>query len=506
MMRRLLPFALILLAHFASAETPKEGFAAAASAQTKVTNLEFHDDPTDVSGKAWEFTKALVGASGVKGLDNVMDAADFIKAGQKDGYSPELILTAGAKSISANFTTKRAEELVGKMSQSEMFKAAIVIGFEAKDTSAETATAVQRRLVEYMVETAPAVAVTAGQEGALPAGQQLFLDIMGKACPPCDAAYKGYDLAAESSKALQIAFENEKTQAMFNQMKTAGWYREDEFAAGYTGNSTLQAEARTALETMWKAAGKTGTPTEDEVLGFVFDRFQRWQQEAADKAKLDEVITKIEPYYIGLAGYEKTSMYGPGDEATHAGAYINDYQTLWAELTGMKGNATWPFGLGQAGVEAQVAGLVKRWRYEGLSDEQIAWEMAKLGADWGWIAPDMVGPKPPSPLSQIEKGIAGRLPQLSVEKLGALLASAGITPTADFMNCMCPGGFHFYDGEDAMGPCRRIGSLGGVSWAGIDGNAVMGCSAAYPLPDGRTVTGALAAKLVDIRKAQQRAP
>lgn len=502
MMRRLLPFALFLLVHSASAETPQEGFAKAASAHTKVTGLEFHDDPTDVTGKAWEFTKALVGASGMKGLDTAMDAVDFVKAGQKDGYSPELILTAGAKSISANFTTKRAEELVGKMSQTEMFKAAIVIGFETKDTSAETAMAVQRRLVEYMLETAPAVAVTAGQEGALPAEQQLFLDIMGKACPPCDVAYKGYDLAAESSKALQIAFENEQTQAMFNQIKTADWYRDDEFKAGYTGNPTLQAEARKALETMWKAAGKTGTPTEDEVLGFVFNRYQQWQQEVVDKAKLDESITKIEPYFVGLSGSEKTSMYGPGDEATHAGAYIKDYQALWSELTGMKGNATWPFGVGKAGVEAHVAGLVKRWRYEGLSDEQIAWEMGKLGADWGWISPDKVGPKPPSPLSQVEKGIAGRLPQLSVEKLGALLASAGIVPPVDFMNCMCPGGFHFYNGEDAVMPCRRIGSLGGVSWAGIDGAAVMGCSAAYPMPDGRTVTGALAAKLLDIRKAQ----
>ncbi len=503
MMRRLLPLVLILLAGPALSETPQEGFAKAAGAHTKAsTSLEFHDDPTDVTGKAWEFTKALIGASGVKGVENYVDAADFIKAGQTDGYSPELILTAGAKAISGNFTTARAEELVSQMSQTDMFKAAAVIGFTVQDTSEETATALQRKLVEYMLETAPSVAVTAGQEGALSAGQKLFLDVMGKACPPCDAAYKGYDLAAESSKALQIAFENEKTQAMFNQMKTAGWYREDEFQAGYTGNPTLQAEARAALETMWKAAGKSGTPSDQQVLGFVFSRYQQWQKEVIDKAKLDEGVAKIEPYFTGLSSSEKSSMYGPADEATWAANYIKDYQKLWTDLASMKGNATWPFGLGQAGVEAQVAALVKRWKYEGLSDEQIAWEMTKLGVEWGWVPKDKLGPKPIPPLVQIETNIANHLPQLNAEKLGALLASAGITPSPDFLNCLCPGGFHYYDGEDAEGPCRRIGPLGGASYTGIDGNAIMGCSSAYPMADGKTVTGALAAKLLSIRKAQ----
>lgn len=51
------------------AETPAEGFAKAAGARTAITKLEFHDDPTDVTGKAWEFTKALVGASGVEDLN-----------------------------------------------------------------------------------------------------------------------------------------------------------------------------------------------------------------------------------------------------------------------------------------------------------------------------------------------------------------------------------------------------------------------------------------------------
>jgi hypothetical protein len=325
---------------------------------------------------------------------------------------------------------------------------------------------------------------------------------MGKACPPCDVAYKGYDLAAESSKALQIAFENEKTQAMFNQMKTADWYRDDEFKAGYTGNPTLQSEARKALESMWKAAGKTSTPTEDEVLSFVFDRFQRWKQEVVNQEKLEESIAKIEPYFTGLSEAEKSSMYGAADEATWAANYIKDYQEIWAELTGKMGKAHWPLGLGKAGVEAQVASFVKRWKQEGLSDEQVAWELTKLGVEWNWLPKDKLGPKPIPPMVQIEGNIAKRLPELNAAKLGALLESAGISPTSDFLNCLCPGGTHYYTGKEATGPCRRIGPLGGESYFGIDGTAIMGCSAAYPMADGKTVTGALADKLLSIRKAR----
>ena len=90
--------------------------------------------------------------------------------------------------------------------------------------------------------------------------------------------------------------------------------------------------------------------------------------------------------------------------------------------------------------------------------------------------------------------------------MDALMASAGIVPTGDFLNCLCPNGFHYYSGPDAVQPCRHIGPLGGVDWAGVNGAAVEACAAAFRLPDGRTVVGALADRLLQVRKAQRGNP
>jgi len=498
---------LLCLATPLAAETPAQGFAKAAGTRATPSKLEFHDDPTDVTGKAWEFTKALIGASGVEGFGNAVDAVDFVKAGESDGYSPELVLTTAAKVVSANFSTKRAEELVGKLGQKEIFDYAKVIGLAVDpEDVAKSTKDIQRKLVEYMVETAPTVAVTAGSEGGLSAGHKLFLEVMGKACPPCDAAYKGYDLAAESARAFETAFENLETQKLFGDMAKSGWYREDEFKTYFTGNDAIKTEARKALEKMWEAAGKSGTPSDDDVMGFVYGRFERWQKEVADKKVLDAQMARIEPLFTSLSQTDKRWMYGDADEATWAEKYIADSLSLWKDAMGLKGNAPWPLGLGQKDVEAQLALLIKRMRMEGLSEAQIQWELRTLAAGWGWISKDKIGPKPETPRTEVERGIARRLPTLSITKLEAVLANAGVKPSADFLNCLCPNGFHYYNGADAKGPCRRIGSLGGVSWAGIDGRAIESCSASYPLADGRRVVGALADRLIEVRKAQRQKP
>lgn len=497
---------LLALAIPLAAETPAQGFAKAAGVRTASSKLEFHDDPTDVAGKAWEFSKALIGASGVTGLNNAVDIVDFVKAGQADGYSPELILSTATKAVAANFSPKRAEELVSKLSESDKFKYAKLMGIEVGESLGDSTKDIQRKMVEYLVETAPAVAAAAGDKDALSAGQKLFLDVMGKACPPCDAAYKGYDLATEASRALETAFENMATQKLFGDMAKAGWYREDEFKLYFTGNDTIKAEAAKALAKMWQAAGKSGTPTDADVMGFVYNRFDRWQTEVADKKKLDAQIARIEPYFTGLDSADKGWMYGSGDETSWADKYIADYLHVWKDITGMKGNAPWPVGLGQAEVEQKMALLVKRWRIEGMSEEQIQWEMRRLAAGWGWVSKDKVGPKPESPRTQVERNIVTRLPGLSATKLQALLASAGITPSPDFLNCLCPNGFHSYTGPDAVQPCRRIGPLGGTDWAAVSGAAIEGCSAAFPLSDGRTVVNALADRLLQIRKAQKSGP
>lgn len=82
------------------------------------------------------------------------------------------------------------------------------------------------------------------------------------------------------------------------------------------------------------------------------------------------------------------------------------------------------------------------------------------------------------------KMVAQELSKLNADMLTLLFNHIGITPSVDFNNCMCPGGFHAYAGADAGGPCRRIGPLGGTSWTGYDMNTLLGCAASVPLADG----------------------
>lgn len=98
-----------------------------------------------------------------------------------------------------------------------------------------------------------------------------------------------------------------------------------------------------------------------------------------------------------------------------------------------------------------------------------------------------------------------RLPKLNVEKLTALMNRAGIASADEFLNCLCQdgGGFHYYKGADAGGPCRRIGPLGGVSWSGFRVKDYSGCAKAFPLKDGRTVIDAIADTAMGIRIDQR---
>lgn len=82
------------------------------------------------------------------------------------------------------------------------------------------------------------------------------------------------------------------------------------------------------------------------------------------------------------------------------------------------------------------------------------------------------------------------LTNLDGPKMARLFEHLGISPSPEFYNCMCPGGFHYYTGPDG-GPCRRIGPLGGVEFRGYSMDGMKSCAAAFPLADGRTVLEAI---------------
>lgn len=107
--------------------------------------------------------------------------------------------------------------------------------------------------------------------------------------------------------------------------------------------------------------------------------------------------------------------------------------------------------------------------------------------------------------SALVNRVKERLPKLNVEKLTALMNRAGIPSADEFLNCLCQdgGGFHYYKGADAGGPCRRIGPLGGVSWSGFRVKDYSGCAKAFPLKDGRTVIDAIADTAMGIRIDQK---
>ncbi len=248
-------------------------------------------------------------------------------------------------------------------------------------------------------------------------------------------------------------------------------------------------------------------------MDFIYDRYVRWQAEIKNRQDEAATLANVEDEYLKLAGYEKRDMFGDGSEAQWAGAYMNNFMGIYRDLVSYRGDAVWPPGArnGRAAVEAAAAYMLTRKLRDGISNEQYEYEKRKLLASWGWLSPDKVGnPPPPKPPKDDRDTIMDRLnvrlPTLDAQKLGALFDRVGIKPSAEFFNCMCPqsDGFHYYNAPDAGGPCRRIGPLGGVSWAGFASSSMKTCADMYRLEDGRSVFDALANSISDLQAAQGR--
>lgn len=500
----------------ARAETAAEAYQRLLRERAQVARVRFRDDPTDVAGKAYEFGKALLDAFGVPG--NVLDAADLARALKNDGPSWQLAGTTLAKALASNVPTGGFQKVVEGLERRELLEIARLAGIASGDDIAESTETLQRLVVDYL-DSGPGLAGRAAGGEAGAAAVDVFIDVLGRVCKTCSAAYRAYDLAVEAATAAEIAFENEMTQAMFGQIAKADWYRADEFLPYYTGNPALQTEARRALEAAWAAAGRSGKPTEDEVLRYVFQRYQQWRAEIAGRRADADLLAKAQGFYEKLLGYEKRDMYGEGSEADWAARWMADFVSLWNDLTALRGDAPWPFGLGEGAVRHEVAELLRRWRTAGLTDAQVSWEIRRLAAGWGWIAKDRVGPPPPPPLppppprvedrAALETRVVARLTELDYAKLAALFQNAGIAPSRDFYECLCNGyggDFHYHPEPEAGAVCGRMGPLGGMTWVGFHPGAYPYCISAHRLPDGRTIAQALADRIEQIRGAPSSRP
>ena len=495
--------ALALSVSPALADRASDAYNQQLAAYQKAAAVKFRDDPTDVSGKAYEFAKATLDWFGVPG--EALDAADLARSIKNEGVGAHNVGTFVAKVLANNVHAPQFKAAVEKMKQNELIEI-------AERLHLDTAGDLQKSVLEYLTETAPN-AIAAGQDGsASEAATTVFLDVMSKLCKTCGVAYRGYELAAEAKQALEIAFDNTKTQTMFAEMAKSGWYRYDEFQQYFTGNDALKDEARKALTAMRESAG-LAAPSDDDVMRFIYNRYERWQTEIKDRGDDAAILADVRDEYTKLLDYEKRDMFGDGSETQWASAYMNNFMGIYRDLVSYRGDAVWPAGArnGHATVEAAAADLLTRKLRDGISDAQYQYEKRKLLASWGWLSPDKVG-NPPPPLppkddrATIVNRLQDRLPKLDQSKMSALFDRVGIKPSADFYNCMCPGshGFHYYNGPDAGGPCRRIGPLGGVSWVGFDGGSMKKCADMYRLEDGRSVFDALANSISDLQAAQGR--
>ena len=487
----------------AQADLASDAYDQQLAAYRNVKAVHFHDDTADVAGKAYDFTKATLKAFGVPGV--ILDTADFARSVKNEGAGWHNSLTYVASVIARKVPTEKFKAIIGKMKEKDLLELAerLHIGKTGE---------LQKAVLDYLTSTAPQALEQGVDSSASDAAATVFISAMTKMCKTCGAAYYGYKLAVEAQKAVVIAFDNEETEKLFNDFDRNGIYDRQAFKDGFVGSRTEFEGARKALTALYASQNRP-PPTEGQLMDFIYDRYQRWQTEIKDRQDDAATLAAVEDQYLKLAGYEKRNMFGDGAEAQWASAYMSNFMNVYRDLVSYRDDADWPPGArdGRATIEAAAADLLKRRLNDGISHEQYEYEKRKLLASCGWISPDEVGNPPPAlppkdDRASIVQRLEDRLPKLDQSKMSALFDRVGIKPSPEFYDCMCPqsDGFHYYVGPDAGGPCRRIGSLGGVSWTGFNSGNMKSCAGAHRLDDGRSVFDALADSIAGLQAAQGR--
>ena len=237
--------------------------------------------------------------------------------------------------------------------------------------------------------------------------------------------------------------------------------------------------------------------TDDQAKTYLFGLFEKWRQADDTAAKQADGLSKAS------AAFAKTTCRAELEsEVSPKGAACEKELQLFKRY---------------ADLDAQVRGRVNAWMRPGNScnapaaiDSEtgaLVCQLLRYGEDayktnLGKYLEGCGLLNYAQDRNSAAKRVLDRLPKLTSEKLKALFDRAGVKPTDAFYGCLCPNGFHLYSALDG-GPCRRIGPLGGVSFASYDSGAWAACAAANRLPDGRTVVDAVADTLMGIHIDQK---
>ena len=307
----------------------------------------------------------------------------------------------------------------------------------------------------------------------------------------------------ESAKTARNFVVNESVRQLYSVWK-------EEIAKNGGQESRAFYDARTtmgyfpALETakaMMRARDKDGakkTISNDAAEAFLFRQFDGWFKADEAAAKTADSLGKAQAAFAGLkcrAALER-EVAPQGPACARELQLFKRYADLNASVRGRI--LSWMQRGGRCDAPQAIDGQTDFLVCQLLDYGEAAYKKS-LGAylqDCGLLnyAKDR---------NDAAARVRDRLPKLSDERLKAVLDRAGVAATGDFMNCLCPNGFHYFNGPEAKAPCRRIGPLGGASWAGFNPQAFESCSKAYPLKDGRSVIDAVADTLTGIHIDQK---
>lgn len=438
--------ALMLLAGTpVAAETAREAYTRLLSEMRQDQRVKFRDDPTDVTGKSWEFAKSVMGLWGVN--PNWADGADFARTVAAEGANFDNTFPVAIKALATNYAPEAFQKRLEKMDGTKLLQMAEALGVNVTEDLAASTKSLQRLVLEHMTETVSKVAAEGSDSGADNAAVMAFVEVLNKACPPCDTTYKGVELAREAALYTRNAFENAKTQTMFEIIERND-YNKQEFLTIYKKNTSYYNEARRALAAYHRSQGKA-PPSEKQVEEYIYARYERWRKEKKERQAEADILEKAFVHFDKLQYYELEKMFGPGSVASHTEKYQAAYLDLYRRMIALRGDAHWPPGGddGRKTVRDEVARLLKLWKTGKIGVAELRYEMRKLAASWGWIPKGRVGPPPakpvpPAPPSEEEVKarqslVIERLSRLNHRKLSATMEALGMEMPVGVLQCLC---------------------------------------------------------------------
>ncbi len=409
-----------------AADTPKasEVFDQYVAKYAKPKRVKFTDDHTNVGGKAYDLAKATAGWFGVPG--SFFDTVEFANSVKNEGLNSGNILSITAKIIANNIDIKIVSKQIKGMKTSE-----IITILKEKNLFDPDVLDQQRRLLDYVTETATKAASSTVDGKGKAALENILIDIVTKVCKSCDVAHKSYEFAKESAKAAELAFDNELTQNMFEHMDKriqVDEYRD--FIGEFVKNKNFTDEAQKALALYHKSTNRS-PPTNEEVMHYIFNRYKRWKSEKKILNSEAEILIEAKGMFLALTTYE-LAQFGDNYPEQMSNA-LKRFLVIYKELMKYKGNKYMPLGGGGRIAVIKAAMYLLKNSDRNVLDYRKLFTQQLQHLHWK---------KKPQELSETEKNsrskhIRERLIRLNDKKLQLVLNHMGIKPPDSFYQCLC---------------------------------------------------------------------